>query len=165
MSGRGARAGKAYERQVDETNAFLMQQGLAFVFKVPDPMQVKYREGRNYLARKSAAVYADFAGMLADGRFVGFDAKRCEDTDRFPFSQLSDHQRWCLQMTAAFGGHAFVLVLRVDGARWNEYVFPVDEDGIIAGVTDAKSIRWDAAGAFMVPRGQTWFDQIVRAQQ
>ena len=65
------------------------------------------------------------------------------------------------------GGIGFIYLYRIDldTYKWYEYALPVDEDGVIAGITDRKSIPWDRAEPYLVPRGKTWFDVIVQRGQ
>lgn len=166
MGRRAAKAGKAFEEQIARENEFLLAQGAAFVFRVPDPIKVLGRRKGQLYGVQTKPAYTDFAGMLATGQFVGFDAKRTESKTSWAFSNLNDFQRWALTMTAAMGGIAFVYLQRVtDGLQWYDYALPIDEDGVIAGVTDRKSIPWDRAEPYLIPRNKTWFDVVVERRQ
>jgi|AACY02.6.fsa_nt_gi Penicillin-binding protein-related factor A, putative recombinase len=144
-----------------------MRQGAGFFFKVPDSVKVLYRKNKQIVGVPDKPAYCDFAGMLPTGRFVGFDAKHTEHKTSWPFSELSDFQRWALRMTAAHGGIAFVYVRRiVTPLQWKDYAFPVDDNGVIAGVTDRKSMPWGERSApFEIPRAMTWLDVIVERHQ
>ena len=91
MARHKAKAGKRFEARVAEVNEFLLANGLAYMFKVPDPIKVlrKDKSGKIFGVTDKPA-YADFAGMLATGQFVGFEAKRTEHKSSWSFSNISD---------------------------------------------------------------------------
>jgi recombination protein U len=51
----------------------------------------------------------DFIGCLNDGRMVAFDCKECS-SDRFPLSNIKEHQYGYLRQINEYGGKAFILL-------------------------------------------------------
>jgi recombination protein U len=119
-------SGARGEDVVASLNAQCLAAGIARVRKLPTPMRVvgriDQRGQTRLLCVYSAKSGVDFVGvMLADGRAVAVEAKRCTDR-RFPLARLEDHQRDELAAVHAAGGVAVVLVIH--GPKRHAYALP-----------------------------------------
>lgn len=166
MGRRAQKAGAAFERYLDAQHALFERQGRACIAKVPTPTQITGSRGRRVTARKEPKVWVDYTGLLDGGQAVAFDAKSTKAKTSFPFSMVSDFQRDKLATVAKLGGLAFLLVRRreVDGTmRQQDYLYPVDSDGVIAETTDRKSIRWDTSERYRIAANVSWLDHLEAA--
>lgn len=181
--GKKATPGDDFETEVDNNSSLLEARGQAFAGKVPTPIRItKHHKGTDTITgRLLRGRFVDFVGALDGGRFVAFECKSCEGTS-FPFSALRDkkgneHQRDYLAKVARFGGVAFVFVEhRKTEERFgskmtigvDRYVFPVDEEGVIARITERDSFPFEggrnydveAAELYRLEHNQFWADKV-----
>lgn len=93
-AGNYARAiGENWENALEELHGYLANQGRAVMHKTGP--QVTMRKGRTGLVEPmiTGPGPADYVGCLADGRFVGFEAKTTGDAQGFTLPEKSLHQR------------------------------------------------------------------------
>ena len=103
--------GKALENMIEYSNNVYRSKRMARVDKVPTPWNVQYdrKRGRvrNAFPQKKSTV--DFVGV-ANGYFIGFDAKSTRNKTSFPLKNVEQHQFDFLHDVHVQGGVAFMLV-------------------------------------------------------
>lgn len=172
MSRANAKSGTSFQQAINDDCAWLENQGYAHIAEIPDPVRITYRRGSTVKGHIETPKEVDFSGTLAHGRSIVFESKVTKHATRFGFHKLEqsgdEHQRTrqrdLLQRHAQMGAVAFVLVRRTtDRIRQHTYILPVDPDGTIANTPDRerRSINWDDAGRFEVPRGRHWWWHLV----
>lgn len=109
-SKRGLR-GSLLEEQINRTNAYYREQGLALIQKIPTPITpVEYEKNSHqiklaYFDKKSTV---DYIGVV-QGVPVCFDAKECA-SDRFAISNIHEHQYLFMKDFEIQEGLAFILI-------------------------------------------------------
>lgn len=107
--------GMGFEEQINQSNAYYLQKGLAVIHKKPTPIQVVKVD----YPKRSAAVIkeayfrhastTDYNGVY-NGYYLDFEAKETRNKTAFPLSNFHEHQiihmKACLQQQ----GIAFILV-------------------------------------------------------
>ena len=122
-AGNYARAiGENWENALEELHGYLANQGRAVMHKTGP--QVTMRKGRTGLVEPmiTGPGPADYVGCLADGRFVGFEAKTTGDAQGFTLigadprlpalasgGRPTDHAH--AQLAGQVGDHAYVFVI------------------------------------------------------
>lgn len=100
------KAGQAWEDALEAYHGFLAAQRLAVVHKTGP--QVAFTKARGRVGPVvTGPGPADYVGVLADGRFVGFEAKSTSATSGYTLPQKSLHQlRWLAAVQETSGGWA-----------------------------------------------------------
>lgn len=153
QGGRRARkAGKAWEEALEAYHARLSAQGLAAMHKT-GPM-VEYMKVRGKVGPMvTGPGPADYVGVLADGRFIGFEAKTTSDPSGYTLPAKSLHQLvWLNEIRQISAGRAvtFYLVRYRTG----------DETRLhrIEDILPGKRLR--RPEGILVPDGISWIDHI-----
>lgn len=107
------RRGGGWEAQLDRLHDRYRRDRLATIFRVHPPVRVLADHGRTFQACWGGEGPPDYAGVLAGGRAVLFDAKDCR-AKRWSFGKLARHQARDLEACHIAGGLAFV-ALRIRG--------------------------------------------------
>jgi penicillin-binding protein-related factor A (putative recombinase) len=167
MGKKSKSVGDKFESYIEGDNKWLHAQGRATVFKVPTPVRIKGARGRKTWGVKGSKVWVDFSGFLHPiGLAINFDAKT-QKGDRFDLGLSKKSNRFqyeTLVEIAAGGALAFYFAEHRHGprnVRRSHYIFPVTADGGVAGRTDRKSVRWDAAQEFKIGLQQKWLDKLI----
>jgi penicillin-binding protein-related factor A (putative recombinase) len=116
QSGHLARAmGENWENALEEYHGYLANQGRAKVHKTgPQVTMRNDRRMQQLVATITGPGPADYVGCLADGRFVGFEAKTTGEAQGFTLPEKSLHQREWLRSLSDMSNRralAFYLVL------------------------------------------------------
>lgn len=113
-----ANRGVEWERILDARHDAYRRDGLAVVFRTPPSVRLLSRVGRDGQFRGCFRGQGppDYAGVVAGGRAVAFDAKDCAG-ERWSFGALERHQARDLEGWSGAGGIAFV-ALRLAGEPW-----------------------------------------------
>lgn len=169
-----SKKGTGFQNDIREDLKFLESAGHAHIVEVPDPFKTFGRKGGKVHGVHTDPVEVDFAGTLTGGRSIAFEAKWTKHENYFYFGKLETRgcetkrtrQRDFLQRHAQVGAVTFCFVRRAldpFGRRHRHYILPVDENGIIAEQPDSvrRSLLWEEAGRFEVPRGRFWFWHVV----
>lgn len=159
--------GNDWESTIEQQNDLLYARGRAYVHKSEEAIKVLSNRGDGKLIcvpdKKSQP---DYKGTLSGGRTVVFEAKSTSHDTRFDFSRVKDHQRMYLRRHRSFGAAAFVFVAHQPSPMsWDWYVLPIDEDGVIADVTDRKSFPFPDETRecpFYVRANELWLDTLQR---
>ncbi|MFA5560764.1 MAG: Holliday junction resolvase RecU [Acholeplasmataceae bacterium] len=110
-----ANLGMTLEADIDVTNTFYLNQGIAVIHKKPTPIQVV---NVSYPARNKAKIVeayyktpstTDFNGVFK-GRYIDFDAKETNSKTSMPLKNVHQHQIEHLQSVVKHGGIAFLIV-------------------------------------------------------
>lgn len=107
--------GKTLEEELNETNAYYLQHGIAVVHKKPVPIQVVHVK---YPTRSAAVITeayyrtpstTDYNGVW-NGKYIDFEAKETKSTSSLPLQNIHPHQVEHMKLVSAQGGIAFLLV-------------------------------------------------------
>lgn len=107
--------GKTLEDELNDTNLYYLQNGIAVVHKKPVPIQVV---NVKYPARSAAVITeayfrtpstTDYNGVW-DGKYIDFEAKETQSTTSLPLQNIHPHQVEHMKLVSTQGGIAFLLV-------------------------------------------------------
>ena len=108
-----ANRGMSFEADINETNDYYREMGLALITKRPTPInvvQVDYTHGQKithaYFEKQSTT---DYNGVIK-GRYVDFEAKSTRNKTSFPLSNIAPQQVRHLRDVKKHGGIAFFLI-------------------------------------------------------
>lgn len=107
-----ANKGMGLENDINITNSYYREVGIALVYKKPTPIKIVKV---NYnLARISDAVFEspstlDYSGVYK-GKYLDFDAKECNSKSSFPISNIHKHQIKHIENVILHGGISFIIV-------------------------------------------------------
>jgi recombination protein U len=149
--------GGGLERYLDHLHANYARSGLAYLFKVPNPLNPLAPPGKGGIVRGHlmAAVWVDYSGLLKGGRAVAIEAKTFSTGGpSFPLKRITPHQIQCLTIVHELGGLAFLFVRHMKGGV--DYLIPVD----YLNDLDRRSFRWDAVARYALPPGRGWIDRV-----
>ena len=110
-----SRLGKHLEMLIDKTNFQYRQLGVAWVNKIPPPVDIIHRRNtrgpgsRDAKARLRKGYLVDYIGVYK-GRGVAFEAKSTKSKTSFPLSNIVDHQYQFLKNWKKNGGISFIIV-------------------------------------------------------
>ena len=106
--------GADFETLILESCDRYRRAGTADIFKIPEPMRTLRNMGNGrFLCVYVAKAGPDFAGVLAGGRHVCFEAK-ATGTDRITLDRLTQKQTDILETAWITGAVAFVLLMYPD---------------------------------------------------
>lgn len=118
-----ANLGMTLESDIESTNLFYLNKGIAVIHKKPTPIQVV---SVSYPARNKAKITeayyktpstTDFNGIF-EGKYIDFDAKETNSKTSMPLKNIHPHQIEHLENVYRQGGIAFLIV---HFKRYNEY--------------------------------------------
>ncbi|WP_366160248.1 Holliday junction resolvase RecU [Bacillus infantis] len=107
--------GMTLEDDINETNAFYLERGLAVIHKKPTPVQIV---NVDYPKRSAAVIKeayfkqastTDYNGLYK-GRYIDFEAKETKNGTSFPLKNFHAHQISHMRRIVAQGGICFVLL-------------------------------------------------------
>lgn len=110
---RKSNLGKAFENIVIGACKQYKTLNVADIEKVPTPVQITSRNGKNITGKLEHARFTDFEGILNGGRGIAIEAKECSKATAFPLASLDKHQYEKLKSYHTMGGVSFLLVHRV----------------------------------------------------
>jgi hypothetical protein len=112
-----SKAGNRAEDLAELLNAQCAAQGVAWLWRVPTPTRVvgKGKPGAPLPMAFVKRATVDYLGVMRDGRGVAVEVKRLEGK-RLNLGRIEPHQRACLDLVAAAGGVAVLLVVTDAGA-------------------------------------------------
>lgn len=123
-----ANLGMTLESDIDASNQYYLNQGIAVIHKKPTPIQVV---DVSYPARNKAKIVeayyktpstTDFNGIY-QGRYIDFDAKETNSKTSMPLKNIHPHQIDHLRSVEKHGGIAFLIV---HFKQYNQYfVLPI----------------------------------------
>lgn len=107
--------GKSLEDDLNETNDYYLQRGLAVIHKKPVPVQIVKVE---YPSRSAAVIReayfrapstTDYNGVW-NSKYIDFEAKETENKTSFPLKNIHEHQIHHMAQIVAQGGTAFLII-------------------------------------------------------
>jgi recombination protein U len=107
--------GKTLEDELNETNDYYLQLGLAVIHKKPVPVQIVKVE---YPSRSAAVIReayfrtpstTDYNGVW-NGRYIDFEAKETENKTSFPLKNIHEHQIHHMSQVVKQHGMAFLIL-------------------------------------------------------
>lgn len=107
--------GKTLEDELNETNEYYLQMGLAVIHKKPVPVQIVKVE---YPSRSAAVIReayfrapstTDYNGVWK-GKYIDFEAKETENKTSFPLKNIHDHQIHHMSQVVKQNGVAFMII-------------------------------------------------------
>ena len=106
--------GMNLEEDINLTNAYYIEKGIAFIYKKPTPIQViKVDYSKNSAIIKEAYFKepstTDYNGLYK-GRYIDFDAKETESKTSFPIKNIHDHQIKHIKNIIENNGIGFLIV-------------------------------------------------------
>ena len=143
-----SKLGMTLEEDINQTNTYYLQQGIANIHKKPTPVQVV---SVNYPARNKAKITeayyktpstTDYNGLYK-GRYIDFDCKETKNKTSLPLSNIHIHQQQHLKDIHDKGGLAFLIVHFKQQNRY--FLMPYTSlDPYFNGSMNGKSIPFDA---------------------
>lgn len=107
--------GMSLEDEINESNKFYLQTGIAVVHKKPTPVQIV----DVYYPKRSAAVIqkayfkqastTDYNGVY-NGKYLDFEAKETKNSTSFPLSNFHEHQVEHMRACQAQAGVCFTII-------------------------------------------------------
>ncbi|MBX0356255.1 Holliday junction resolvase RecU [Halobacillus sp. Nhm2S1] len=107
--------GMSLEEDINVTNEYYLQAGVAVVHKKPTPVQIVQVD----YPKRSAAVIkeayfkqastTDFNGVYR-GKYIDFEAKETKNKTSFPLSNVHQHQIDHMRAAQAHGGISFMII-------------------------------------------------------
>lgn len=114
-----ANRGSNLEELIIYANLQYQNKGLARIDKFPTPIDPERvsKDGKVYghYAKKSTV---DYIGTIKSGTSVCFDCKETADKNKFPLSNVHQHQIEYMKSVYGLGGYAFLIVCF---SRTNKY--------------------------------------------
>jgi recombination protein U len=111
--GSAANRGMGFEKDINDTNAYYLEKGLALVYKRPTPINVvhvDYSHGAKitqaYFETQSTT---DYNGVYK-GHYLDFEAKSSRSKTSFPLTNIAPQQVTHLRNVKKNGGIAFFLI-------------------------------------------------------
>ena len=108
-----ANRGMSLEEDINLSNAYYLEQGIALIHKRPTPInivKVDYSHGARitdaYFEKQSTT---DYNGVYK-GKYIDFEAKNTKSNTAFPLSNISEHQIVHLKNVLKQGGIAFFII-------------------------------------------------------
>lgn len=105
--------GMNFEEDINLSNDFYSEHGVALITKRPTPINVVHVDYTNgphitdaYFEKQSTT---DYNGIYR-GMYIDFEAKSTHCTSSFPLSNISDHQLHHLEQVVKYGGIAFFII-------------------------------------------------------
>jgi recombination protein U len=107
--------GMTLEEDLNETNAYYLERGIAVIHKKPTPVQIV----RVDYPKRSAAVIkeayfkqpstTDYNGIYR-GKYIDFEAKETRNKTSFPLQNFHEHQIYHMKQVLAHGAICFVIL-------------------------------------------------------
>lgn len=105
----GYHRGDAFEEMINISNIAYEKKGIALIQKIATPMK-PIRKGKHivsaYYEEKSTL---DFIGV-ANGKAIAFDAKETKEKNKFPLSNIREHQIKYMRDWFNSGGITFLVI-------------------------------------------------------
>jgi len=107
--------GMDLEDAINQTNEYYKDNGIAYIYKKPIPIQiVKVDYERRSAAKISEAYYkvpstTDYNGIYK-GKYIDFEAKETKAKTSFPLKNIHEHQVRHLKEIVSAGGIGFIIV-------------------------------------------------------
>lgn len=101
-------SGDKLEKEIEKTNEYYRKNKIALINKVATPTTVIRRGKRIVSAFFSEQSTLDYVGVYK-GVAISFDAKRTQE-NRFPLSNIQDHQLKFMKEWNEQGGYTFLLI-------------------------------------------------------
>ncbi|GAB6441077.1 Holliday junction resolvase RecU [Bacillus cereus] len=107
--------GQSFEDDINETNQYYLERGLAVIHKKPTPIQiVKVDYPKRSAATIKEAYFktpstTDYNGLYK-GRYIDFEAKETNSKTSFPLSNIHEHQILHLKSVKEHGGIGFFII-------------------------------------------------------
>ncbi|MCQ2741825.1 MAG: Holliday junction resolvase RecU [Bacilli bacterium] len=113
LSTSAANRGMGFEQDINDTNSYYLEKGMALIYKRPTPInvvKVDYTKGAKithaYYEQQSTT---DYNGVYK-GRYVDFEAKSSKNKTSFPMGNIAPQQIVHLKRVIEHGGIAFFLI-------------------------------------------------------
>lgn len=107
--------GMTLEDDINETNAFYLERGVAVIHKKPTPVQIV---NVDYPKRSAAVIKeayfkqastTDYNGLYK-GRYIDFEAKETKNKTSFPLNNFHEHQITHMEQVMEQGGICFIIL-------------------------------------------------------
>lgn len=109
-----ANLGENFETEINESNEYYLNKGIAAIYKKPTPVQIVKVD---YPARNKAKIVeayyktpstTDYNGIYKE-KYIDFEAKSCRELN-FSFERIYEHQIRHLERIEKLGGIAFLII-------------------------------------------------------
>src|SRR5574344_846227 len=108
-----ANRGMGFEKDINDTNAYYLEKGLALIYKRPTPInvvKVDYSHGAKITqAYFECQSTTDYNGVYK-GRYLDFEAKTTRSKTSFPLNNIAPQQVVHLRNVHKHGGIAFFII-------------------------------------------------------
>ncbi len=125
-----SRRGMTLEKEINMTNAYYLDEGLANIHKKPTPITIVKVDYPARSAAKITEAYfqipstTDYNGIYR-GKYIDFEAKESASKTSFPLESIHDHQISHLRDITKHGGIGF-LIIRFTQKQVTYYVRATD---------------------------------------
>lgn len=135
--------GMGFEDDINISNNFYSEHGVALITKRPTPINVVHVDYTNgphitdaYFEKQSTT---DYNGIYRE-KYIDFEAKSTKSKSSFPLANISSHQIEHLQRVVMFGGIAFLIV---NFEHYDEtYILPAEQLILFIKANNRKSIPY-----------------------
>lgn len=110
-----ANRGMNFEKMINQTNEFYLNNDIAIIHKKPIPIQIVKVDYQKRSAAKIVEAYyklpstTDYNGLYK-GMYIDFEAKETKNKTSFPIKNIHEHQVNHLQQCLNHGGIAFIII-------------------------------------------------------
>lgn len=110
-----ANRGMTLEYEINITNKYYLDSGIANIHKKPTPVQIVTVDYPKRSAAKITEAYfklpstTDYNGLY-NGKYIDFEAKECSNMHSFPFSSIHAHQIQHLKSILSLKGICFLII-------------------------------------------------------
>ena len=105
--------GMSLEEDINITNKYYVDQGIAFIYKKPTPIQVTKIDYKNGIVIKEGFFKepstTDYNGLYK-GKYIDFEAKETNNKTSFPLANIHEHQIKHISNIVNNGGIGFLIV-------------------------------------------------------
>lgn len=137
-----ANRGMNFEKMINQTNEFYLNNDIAIIHKKPIPIQIVKVDYQKRSAAKIVEAYyklpstTDYNGLYK-GKYIDFEAKETKNKTSFPIKNIHQHQVNHLQQCLDHGGIAFIIIYFSTLDR----IFLLDASHVIQYYKRSKSNR------------------------
>ena len=110
-----ANRGMNFEKMINQTNEFYLNNDIAVIHKKPIPIQIVKVDYQKRSAAKIVEAYyklpstTDYNGIY-QGKYIDFEAKETKNKTSFPIKNIHEHQVEHLKKCINHGGIAFIII-------------------------------------------------------
>lgn len=151
-----AARGMELETEINTTNRFYLNHGIAVIHKKPTPVQIVKVDYPRRSAAKIVEAYfkipstTDYNGIYK-GKYIDFEAKDCHSLTSFPLSSIHSHQIKHLSQVVKHGAIAFVIIRFAKKDEIYYVPFQKFESYLASSEKSSIPYTWFTENALLIP--------------